>query len=358
MDEQNIISKWCSILQAKYQQKWKFYETWVKENPESVARVEGAFRTLAYASYMFTGTELNQQVLPELAYALSNLYVFFNDNVLRKSFNLCRQMALTEERLIKWLTVIEHIEVFLELAGSRLAGPTGKWIIIAAVHILRAIFRLVLLFRYSSGIQPVPPLSTLKRDPKFLKEIHSQESPSGDTNYTGEQQQDTFKGQRSGRVIRTLDAAPDINHRTWRLPEGEPVPRTPEHLERTQLHGLPLLGELLHISRPVIHLSCLLRWGQRSWKPWLASLAVDLANLFLLSKLDRLNIREEQEIHRRSGLLLLYLLRSPCFDNYSKEKVLAFLGMTGRIWGLQTISKSLTEYLPKWQQIYFYNWLQ
>ncbi|XP_071831337.1 peroxisomal membrane protein PEX16-like [Apostichopus japonicus] len=358
MEDSNdsVISKWYNSLHAKYRHQWKSYETWVTENPESVARVEGIFRSLAYVSYMFTGQEITQQVLPELVYALSNLYVFFNDNILRKALHLCRQMTLTEERLIKLLTVIEHIEVFLELAGTRLAGRTGRWIIIASVHILRVILRLVLLFKYSSGIQPVPPLTTLKRDPKSLQQSHLNEPQS--SSYSEEGANATFTGQRSGRVIRTLDAAPDINHRSWRLPDSNPVPRTPEHLERTELTGLPLLGEILHISRPVVHLTCLLQWGEKSWKPWLAALTVDLANLILLSKSDQINIVEEKEISRRRLLLLLYLLRSPCFDNYSKAKVLAFLGTTGRIWGLQTLSKSLSEYLPKWQKIYFYNWLQ
>ncbi|PIK53666.1 putative peroxisomal membrane protein PEX16 [Apostichopus japonicus] len=180
MEDSNnsVISKWYNDLHAKYRHQWKSYETWVTENPESVARVEGIFRSLAYVSYMFTGQEITQQVLPELVYALSNLYVFFNDNILRKALHLCRQMTLTEERLIKLLTVIEHIEVFLELAGTRLAGRTGRWIIIASVHILRVILRLVLLFKYGSGIQPVPPLSTLKRDPKSLTQSHLNEPQS------------------------------------------------------------------------------------------------------------------------------------------------------------------------------------
>lgn len=60
MDDSNnsIISKWYNMLHAKYRQNWKSYETWVKDNPESVAQVEGVFRSLAYVSYMFTGPEL------------------------------------------------------------------------------------------------------------------------------------------------------------------------------------------------------------------------------------------------------------------------------------------------------------
>lgn len=61
MEDSNdsVISKWYNSLHAKYRHQWKSYETWVTENPESVARVEGIFRSLAYVSYMFTGRVLS-----------------------------------------------------------------------------------------------------------------------------------------------------------------------------------------------------------------------------------------------------------------------------------------------------------
>lgn len=39
---------------------------------------------------------------------------------------------------------------------------------------------------------------------------------------------------------------------------------------------LIIAGELLHILRPVAYTLALRRWGRPSWRPWLASLALDL----------------------------------------------------------------------------------
>ncbi|PNH09016.1 hypothetical protein TSOC_004348 [Tetrabaena socialis] len=41
-------------------------------------------------------------------------------------------------------------------------------------------------------------------------------------------------------------------------------------------HNLLWLAELLHIWRPVVYVTMLKRYGRRSWRPWLVSLAVDL----------------------------------------------------------------------------------
>ena len=54
-----------------------------------------------------------------------------------------------------------------------------------------------------------------------------------------------------------LSIAPDIQHRTWRLPSSTEVnakKNTPlEYEEPTDLMGFPLAGESLQIARPLLH---------------------------------------------------------------------------------------------------------
>lgn len=66
-------------------------------------------------------------------------------------------------------------------------------------------------------------------------------------------------------------------------------------------------------------------WGQRSWKPWLLSGAVDVTSLSLLSDRKGLTRRERLELRRRTILLLYYLLRSPFYDRFSEARILFLL---------------------------------
>lgn len=50
------------------------------------------------------------------------------------------------------------------------------------------------------------------------------------------------------------------------------------------LHGrLYLIGEVIHILRPVIYVLFIRKFGIKSWTPWLVSLAVELTGITLVS---------------------------------------------------------------------------
>ncbi|KAI8476029.1 MAG: hypothetical protein J3K34DRAFT_516939 [Monoraphidium minutum] len=103
------------------------------------------------------------------------------------------------------------------------------------------------------------------------------------------------------------------------------------------------LGELAYLARPLIYVILLKRHGLRSWKPWAASLGLELlsqyalssghallqaggarrwppgSTLYSLALLRGLTARkwaptEQQELLARRLGLLRYLLRSPCYD--------------------------------------------
>ncbi|GFR45188.1 hypothetical protein Agub_g6577, partial [Astrephomene gubernaculifera] len=62
-------------------------------------------------------------------------------------------------------------------------------------------------------------------------------------------------------------------------PGQQPPTGAQQAREDPDLHmgrNLLWLAELLHIWRPVVYVSLLRRYGRRSWRPWLGSLAVDL----------------------------------------------------------------------------------
>jgi peroxin-16 len=79
--------------------------------------------------------------------------------------------------------------------------------------------------------------------------------------------------------------------------------------------------------------------------------------LLMMGDSVRLNVEEREEMKRRTLLMLLYLLRSPFYDRYSKEKLLFALGiLANKVPVVRLVVRPILEYLPIWQQIYFYVW--
>ena len=99
-------------------------------------------------------------------------------------------------------------------------------------------------------------------------------------------------------------------------------------------------------------------YSEQSWKPWLLSLAMDLISLQLHGGLLRWQLaKEKSEIVRRRVSLLLYLMRTPFYDHYTKAmvfKILQFLSATIPL--VKMIVDPVLAYIPIWQNTYCYNW--
>ncbi|XP_067655841.1 peroxisomal membrane protein PEX16-like [Haliotis asinina] len=338
------------------------YKRSVRENPDTVGQIETTFRLL---SYVIAGRLRNAQVLSELMYTSSNLLVFLNDAILKQTAKIIPKVSVSQERLGQLLTVLEYVEVFVEIAASKLWGEVGKWIVIATIQICKATLRFYLLTTYQHGIQPMPPIAPLDRQlvskkNKEAQQLTEQEdSEQGEAGYrNGFSGPMTFTLKRSGKVMRKISAAPPLGMRTWAIPiQTDTRSGRRKDLAPTPLSRQRMWAETIHIVKPIVHLMSMYGFGLSSWKPWLISCGMDISSLTMMGDPADLNPNERGELRRRTFMLLYYMLRSPFYDRYSQAKIIFLLKiLADNIPGTSLLIRPLLAYLPTWQKVYFYVW--
>lgn len=261
--------------------KWEFIETTYREqmlkNPEFASKMESSLRLL---SYLLPGRFGTSEAFAELIYSASQLLTLMHDGVFRqgKGISICNSVK-NGGQLVVLLTVVEYLEVFIELGAEKLLGEAGKWLIVIIIQIFKATLRFLLLFYYKSGIQCSPLIPPLDRS-TLLKKENPDDSDPGSNEASNLTKKVIWHGSRTKRHVRTLTAIPEDGFRTWTLPKQQQEqpsanrdPKVPTELTKKQL-----LGESLNISRPLIHLASMFLFGQNSWKPWVFSCTADVSS--------------------------------------------------------------------------------
>lgn len=358
----NVPENAKKLFQMQFQKVWDMYSSVLLNDPAISTRLEALLRV---SSYMIPGRFIASKELGELLYGMSNLLALFHDHIFRSNLNLPNYPGGNDEKkFLLYLSVIESVEVFLEMAAPRLWGEIGKWLIVVMIQFIKAAIRLLLLCKQQPKLQKYPLVPLLNRQLVFqasrekeIQEGRTQvQSPRQDeekTNDTSEEKQ-VWQGKRSGRFVRSLASAPPNGFRSWKLPNSPSM----DEENPTILNKKQFCAELLYVIRPILHLPCMFAFGEQSWSPWLFSLFADIASLSLHTQCNqRLTAVEKTEISRRFILMFFYLLRSPFYDRHTKHKILIVLnGLADNIPFVSIIIRPLLEYLPAWQRTYFYNW--
>lgn len=310
------------------------YKSWVCSNPNKVTDVE---TIVTWSSYFIAGKVNNSHLVSELVYSLSKLLSLYNDKLIRETYCNGVQYHSLRGEIKTWLTVLHYCEVFIELVVRRKWGTKGKWTVAMVIQLMKCLSALVLLYKYKEMPIQHPPIPALQRA-KFIEEKKGNEKENG-----------TFTLRTSGRVIRRVEGAPPIAFRDW-----EPVKYKDElNIDNKNI----LFAETIHIVKPLVHLLIMRTYGTQAWKQWLLPLSLDLISLKLYGKYRKeLSYEQKIEISSRKLSLLMYLLRSPMYDNHTKSVIVRILNSMSKNTITGFISKPILQYLNHWQDLYFYMW--
>lgn len=103
---------------------------WWKEVPEILTKIH----------FQSTGKVTDNSIVTEGLFTLSNLIVLFNDQVIRRELLKGEpQDAIsdTEESIKLFLTVLENVEVLIEITSKKILGNAKKFIIIFIIQAVK-----------------------------------------------------------------------------------------------------------------------------------------------------------------------------------------------------------------------------
>ncbi|XP_029063606.1 peroxisomal biogenesis factor 16 isoform X2 [Monodon monoceros] len=192
--------------------------------------------------------------LSELVYSASNLLVLLNDGILRRELRRKLPVSLSQQKLLTWLSVLECVEVFMEMGAAKVWGEVGRWLVVALIQLAKAVLRMFLLIWFKAGLQTSPPIVPLDRETQA-------QSQDGDRSPGSREQ--SYVGKRSKRVVRTLQDTPSLHSRHWGAPQQREGRQQHEELSitPTPLGLQETIAESLYIARPVLHCIFGLGWG-------------------------------------------------------------------------------------------------
>ncbi|KAI8866806.1 peroxisome membrane protein [Ramicandelaber brevisporus] len=317
------------------------------------------------------------------------------------------------------LTLVQTCEAFLEMIVQKKWGQEAKWRFVTTIEALKVLCRLAQL-RLTSGrmvLNPPHPERDIDpaslRSPAELSELqHRAEALKMFTqtnNHSANKDEGGWKGNRTDRKYDSLETIMNSQNGSGNggaaggilgalglggldgiggsgdipgdvskylsakaILDPETVMRPMELVRK--LGSIGKVGELLFIIRPLLYVLVLRKYGNKSWIPWLISLAIELSSrAATIRELSKPNIKvsmtsgekttvrparattpEKAELKRRLWLFAYYLLRSPLYELWTRQKLDGFIESAGSRAFIGMFAGFLQDYKPLWENVYFY----
>lgn len=228
---------------------------------------------------------------------------------------MCKELTFTNvfqvdrEKLEQMLQIVNCVEVFVELSARRLGGNPLKWLIVLLVTIVKTSIRICLMFKHNRVL---------------IGSFTGDDTPRGRV------------GARSGVYFT----------------QSHPNTNTPHPVPEKEL----IVAELCYTLRPLLHLATLALFRSKSWVPLIVSAGLEAYSIKSLARLKHPTERQCNEMSRRKVSMLLYLLRSPFYNELTEQRLLPVVDYISKIPVLGLLTDGLAGYIPDWQKIYFYSW--
>lgn len=279
---------------------------------------------------------------------------------------------------VQWISAIRCIELFVEIFSESNLGPHRKWGPIFLIELVKVLLRFRLLQKTNGNIlvyQDVPP-----RETNTSNSAPSIASPSPNT------EEKTTLGKKNRKTLLDLQHQHQPNSVLSSIPTPTPSIKSTNgkhengnglntdnnetsfnhsiETPSTMLSLLPppppknplrkILGESLHILRPLIYLISLRLYGRKSWKPYLLSLFTDVASRICTGPLSELTPLESSEIKRRMFLWVYYFLRSPFFEKFIGDDMIERASSRVEKIPFGVFLRIFFDYLMVYRSHYFY----
>ncbi|KAF9621483.1 hypothetical protein IFM89_021787 [Coptis chinensis] len=328
------------------------YKKWVRRNKDYVHSLESLANGLTWLlPERFSETEIG----PEAVTAILGIITAINEHIIdtapvktRMGFvesssfpwPLCISALKDLETLVEGVnTTMERIRNGISFAFTEATNPCESGIV--SISIVR-----------DSGYKMLLHGGEIPNSEKGPNDLMSQNGMTGIANpnrhgpgYSYGRQVQNLEGRALSALSRFGENARVVSDPTWvttlqhqhaaLLEPPAPSVKRPTLstiLSERGLYGsLFLMAEVLHITRPLIYVLLIRKYGVRSWIPWLLSLSVELIGTGLLSLVKlpgisrnggytSLSSLEKNEVRRRKMLWALYLMRDPFFSKYTRQR--------------------------------------
>ncbi|CAM0948444.1 unnamed protein product [Alopecurus aequalis] len=256
------------------------YKQWVLKNRELVRSLEFLANGVTWILPERFG---NSEVAPEAVYALVGIVTCVNQEILIET-PTTDYSAAHRKRWALVVAILRDAEAVVEVAAQHFVGDDRKWSFLAVTEAAKACVRFA-AFR-ESGYS------------RMLLQ-------GGEQQVEDEAPDSTIGGSMNGHGQNGKSAKSPMLQSTAAVVSGR----------------LFMLGEAVHIFRPLLNVLMMTKFGTRSWTPWLVSLALEVTSLGIHSHLKhRLSSAEREELKRRKMMMwVLYAVRDPFFAIYTQH---------------------------------------
>ncbi|XP_009420800.2 peroxisome biogenesis protein 16 [Musa acuminata AAA Group] len=326
------------------------YKLWVRRNSEFVHSLESLANGI---TWLLPERFSNSEIGSEAVYALLGIISTVNQHIIDTTPTRMRPHGFGKSTFPSSLCVsaLKDVETVVEVAAQQFAGEERKWNYLTVTEAVKAFVRLT-AFR-DSGYKMLLQGGELVNMDERLEVSGVYHARNGDSGVSGGYNRPEHIHGYHGSIPRSLEGraisalsrfgenAKMASNPMWLnklCPSSEATPallfQKPTFSTLWFQKGLSgrlfLTGEVLSVLRPLVYVLFIRRYGIRSWKPWLISLAMDLAGMNLLShsttwhrrsndKFYQLSTYEKDELRRRKLVWALYIMRDPFFSQYTKH---------------------------------------